>query len=59
MLKSFFIFTISLFFVSNTSAQTNHSITESIINNYDFKFLEDLTKDVLESSRIYPGQVIL
>jgi len=27
-----------------------------ILNSEDFKFLETLTKDVIESSRIYPGQ---
>jgi len=28
------------------------------LNNYDLQFLNDLTKDVMESSRIYPGQKI-
>ncbi len=31
---------------------------KQILNSDDFMFLEELTKDVLESSRIYPGQVI-
>ena len=32
--------------------------SDQLISNFDFQFFEALTKDVLESSRIYPGQFI-
>ena len=32
--------------------------SSSLLSNNDFEFLKTLTKDVLESSRIYPGQKI-
>lgn len=39
-------------------AQTNVVEPRQILNSEDFQFLEKLTEDVLESSRIYPGQEV-
>ncbi len=58
MLKSFLVYTTFILFVLNTYAQTNNSITENLVDNDDFKFLKELAKDVLESSRVYAHQKI-
>jgi hypothetical protein len=50
------IFCICLLSIIGTSAQRNAS--KSILSPADYKFLEQLTKDVLDSSRIHPGQVV-
>ena len=47
---------VSLFLAFNTYGQVNQS--KQIIGSDDFQFLESMTKDVLESSRIYPGQKV-
>lgn len=46
----------SLLLVIGTNGQQVESKT--LLSKSDFEFLEGLTKDVLESSRIYPGQKI-
>ncbi len=58
MNKTQIIFTLCLLLVMNAIAQTDKGEKKRIINIDDFKFLEGLTKNVLESSRIYPGQNI-
>jgi hypothetical protein len=50
------IFCICLLSIIGASAQRIAST--SILSTADYKFLEQLTKDVLDSSRIHPGQVI-
>jgi len=45
------LFLVLLYFLPDLVVAQNR-----IINSQDFLFLEQLTKDVLESSRIYPGQ---
>ncbi len=52
--KYFVLTTFCLFLATNIFAQKSDN--SLIINDDDFEFLEKLTKDVLESSRIYPGQ---
>ncbi len=38
--------------------QSQNMVSTGLIKQHDFEFFELLTKDVLESSRIYPGQFI-
>lgn len=52
------LFIFSLLFAVNARAQLETGTKEQILNVDDFKFLEGLTKNVLEDSRIYPGQSI-
>jgi len=54
--KYLILIVFCLFLVLKAFAQ--QSGNNSIINNKDFEFLETLTKDVLESSRIYSGQEV-
>ena len=51
MKKTTLILFVYLFFVFQTNGQR-------ILTKSDFNFLKDLTEDVMESSRIYPGQKI-
>jgi len=46
-----------LLFLSNSSDNFNPKLQNIIIGRNDLKFLEDLTKEVLESSRIRPGEI--
>lgn len=48
---------LNVIFISGLIAQTNDS-SKSILSNRDMEFLKEMTKDVMESSRIYPGQKI-
>lgn len=52
------LFLSFLFVLKITTAQSYTGNKEQVINSDDFNFLERLTKDVLESSRIYPEQTI-
>ncbi|NQU50943.1 MAG: hypothetical protein HQ522_00215 [Bacteroidetes bacterium] len=53
--------TVTIFFLLNfilvftLSGQTNN---QNLLSDSDLAFLKDMTKDVMESSRIYPGQNI-
>ena len=40
------------------SQGSNAGSKEQILSDSDFNFLKELTKDVVDSSRIYPGQMI-
>jgi len=55
-IKRYIFLNFLLVLLFRVDAQQNS--TNSIIHINDFKFLEELTKDVLESSRIYPGQAV-
>ena len=48
---------IAILFVSS-SGYAQHIEQRSVIPQEDFLFLENITKDVLEASRIYPGQFV-
>ena len=50
------IILLNLIFVLALNGQENQA--QFLLNNYDLKFLKELTKDVMESSRIYPDQKI-
>ncbi len=58
MKKILFLLGFILFFVEFPKAQPDEKRPFPILPKDDFQFLEDLTKDVLESSRIYPGQTV-
>jgi len=53
----FALILLNLVFVISLSGQDKIQ-RSSLLSNNDFEFLKGLTKDVLESSRIYPGQKI-
>lgn len=48
---------LNIFFKIILSGQTG-STNSSILSEKDLKYLEELTRDVVDSSRIYPGQKI-
>lgn len=48
---------IAILFVSS-SGYAQHIEQRSVISRENFLFLENMTKDVLEASRIYPGQFV-
>lgn len=58
MKKILFLLGFILFCVEFPKAQPDEKKPFPILQKDDFQFLEDLTKDVLESSRIYPGQTV-
>ncbi len=49
------LFLLSFVFILNANGQIH---TTNILSNNDLKYLEELTKTVMDSSRIYPGQKI-
>jgi len=51
------IILLNLIFVLALSGQYKTQ-AQFLLNNYDLQFLKELTKDVMESSRIYPDQKI-
>jgi len=52
-------FVLALFLTCNLVAQKiNFDNPGQILSENDFSFLEELAKDVLDSSRIFPGQMI-
>ena len=55
MRKINFILVLNLLFSVNSIGQ---NITNRLLSDSDFKYLEELTKDVVERSRIHPNQVI-
>jgi len=44
-------------FVIGLSAQTKDA-SKSVLSASNMEFLKEMTKDVMESSRIYPGQKV-
>ena len=50
--------TISFQLLTSSSLYSQRKDSGTLITKSDFEFLKGLTKDVLESSRIYPGQFI-
>ena len=48
---------LNLLFLIDLSAQTKTQV-ENLLPESDLEYLKELTKDVMESSRIYPGQTI-
>jgi hypothetical protein len=55
MRKTLFLIFLSLVFVINSKAQNNFN---NLLSDSDYKYLEGLTRDVVERSRIYPKQTI-
>jgi hypothetical protein len=55
MRKALFLIFLSLVFVINSKAQNNFN---NLLSDSDYKYLEGLTRDVVERSRIHPKQVI-
>ncbi|MGC9343033.1 MAG: hypothetical protein ACP5E3_10055 [Bacteroidales bacterium] len=53
-----FLIILFLFFINGLYGQTSSRLSENVVSREDFYFLEEMTQDVLESSRIYPGQVV-
>jgi hypothetical protein len=52
-------FLVALFLTCNLIAQkSNFDNARQILSDSDFNFLKNLTRDVVDSSRIYPGQMI-
>lgn len=58
MKKLLFAISVLIVFccIHRASGQTNQSTR--LLSNVDFEYLKNLTKDVMESSRIFPGQKI-
>ncbi|MBK6283826.1 MAG: hypothetical protein IPF54_15310 [Draconibacterium sp.] len=48
---------LNIAFIIGLSAQTNY-VSKSILSAADTEFLMEMTKEVMDSSRIYPGQKI-
>lgn len=48
---------LNIVFITSLNAQTNNP-SRSILSAAEIEFLKEMTKDVMESSRIYPGQKI-
>ncbi len=48
---------LNVVFIIGLNAQTNNT-SKSILSAGDMEFLKEMTKDVMESSRIYPGQKV-
>ncbi|MDB4583368.1 hypothetical protein N9164_09465 [Draconibacterium sp.] len=57
MSKSIVLIFLNIVFVITLSGQSKNGIGNLLSDN-DLSFLKELTKDVMESSRIYPGQTI-
>jgi len=49
---------ISLFLLAHVHSQPANDESVQLMSPVDFQFLEKLTMDVLESSRIYPGKEV-
>ncbi|MEZ5104955.1 MAG: hypothetical protein R2757_10705 [Draconibacterium sp.] len=58
MIRHFSMAMFCLFLLIKSYAQSQVKESKQILTGTDFHFLEQLTKGVLESSRIYPGQSI-
>jgi hypothetical protein len=57
MINVIVVILLNLVFVISLSGQTRTQ-TSNLLTESDLNYLEDLTKDVVESSRIHPGQMI-
>lgn len=57
-MKKIFLFLVFSFCITKTNAQSEKFLHENILNKNDFDFLETLTKTIIDSSRIYPGQSV-
>lgn len=58
MKKWILFISVLLIFCCNHVADGQSNQTRRILSDDDFEYLKELTKDVMETSRIYPGQKI-
>lgn len=58
-MKKIFAFLFSSILISLTNVQLKNIPQENILNKNDSGFLETLTKIIIDSSRIYPGQRVV